>query len=189
MAYVGPWGCFIHIPKTGGLWVKTVLKALAVATNDGFTHGLPTSWNYDHIFTVVRDPVDYLRSVYAHRIRNGWRAYNKEVPWKNFCELLAPYESYDDFPGFIEGVTRDLPGIVGWFYGIYTPPPVEVFITGTTIYDHLRELGCRPDVHPPHNAAPVHPHKGTLPEMTDDLRQMIYEAEKETYEWYAFENN
>lgn len=186
MAYVSTtWGCFIHIPKTGGLWVKTCLKKLdAGANHDGFTHGLPSLWkSHAPYWAVIRDPVDYLRSVYAHRIRNGWRAHTKEVPWKNFCELLMPYESYDDFPGFVTGVTSELPGLVGWFFDIYTPPPVEVYITGSTIYDKLRELGARPDQHPPHNEAPPRG-KGSLPKMTDDLRRMIENAEEYTYEKY-----
>jgi hypothetical protein len=189
MAYVSEtWGCFIHIPKTGGLWVKTVLKELDKgAGHDGFTHGLPMHWfKHGRYWTVIREPVAYYRSLYAHRIRNDWRAYAKEVPWKNLCELLLPYESYDDFPGFVEGVTRDLPGLLGWFYDMYIPPPVEVFITGTTIYDHLRSLGARPDMYPPHNAAPAKG-RGSLPKMTYNLIEMITASEKDLYARYNFE--
>ena len=57
MAFVGKWGCFIHIPKTSGVWVKEVIKSETdPGTYSGITHGMPTDWQkHAPYWAVVRD--------------------------------------------------------------------------------------------------------------------------------------
>ena len=184
MSCVGKqWGSFIHIPKTGGFWVRQVLKTLdkeRTQFEDGVAHGLPEHWDrYAPYWTVVRDPADWLRSAYADRVSKSWERYQKDVPWKSFCLMIHPYRTVDDFPWFVEKVTTNLAGIVGWVFDSYTPPAVdEIYVTGGSIYDKLRFLGCEPELHVPRNLGV------NLPEMTGELRKKIVKAEKGTYERY-----
>ncbi len=178
MAYVSErWGSFIHIPKTGGFWVRQVLKTLDDGYEDKVAHGLPEDW-LAPCWAVVREPVGWLRSAWAHRVNEQWRPNTKEVPWRSFCLLIHPYRTSVDFPWFVERVTSELPGIVGWLFDCYTPPGVDVYVLGESLYEKLRGLGAEPDLHLPRNI-------GTnLPEMTGELREMIEKAEKRTYERY-----
>ena len=182
MAYIGDWGCFIHIPKTGGVWVKTVLKAKdgKPGRYDGITHGLPVKWfNYTNIFTCVRDPAEYLASVWAHLWRNGWDTYPRRVPWQTFVELIKDYQS-EDFDEFIENVTTHRVGIVNWFFTVYTPPPVVAIKTGDDTYKYLRELGYDPDSVEKRNTG------YNVPELKEWHIRKITESEKEAYAKWRF---
>jgi len=181
MAYIGKWGCFIHIPKTSGLWVKTVLKSDDdPGTHDGITHGLPINWNnYERIFAVVRDPADWLASVWAHLWRNGWDTYPRRVPWQSFVELIADYKS-ENFDEFIENVTTFRPGIVGWFFTVHTPPPVIAVRFGEDMYKYLTELGYDPLSVEPRNAG------DNVPTLTEVHHRLIRKSEKYAYDKWKF---
>ena len=177
------WGCYIHIPKTSGFWVRQVLKRIDVdAFEDGVAHGLPEHWGaFAPYWTVVRDPVYWLRSAYASRVEDAWAPQTKDVPWKSFCLLIHPYRTSVDFPWFVEQVTKNLPGIVGWLFDCYAPPGVEIYECGGNIYDKLRDLGAEPELFIPRNLGK------NLPEITGEIEKMIRRAEKGTYDRYNLE--
>lgn len=181
MAYIGKWGCFIHIPKTSGVWVKEVLKSEDdVGKYDGITHGLPTDWNkHGQYWTVVRDPAEYLASVWAHLWRNGWDTYPRRVPWQTFVELLRPYQT-EDFDEFIESVVTFRRGIVGWFFTVHTPPPVIPIRFGQDLYTFLKGMGYRPEEVPKRNMGI------NVPELAERHRRKIRESEKEAYAKWKF---
>ena len=182
MAYVGDWGCFIHIPKTGGVWVKTVLKEKGGKPGkyDGITHGMPVHWDrYDRIFACVRDPADYLASVWAHLWRNGWDSYPRRVPWQTLVELIRVYQT-EDFDEFVENITTFRRGIVHWFFTVHTPPPVTVLHTGEDTYKYLESIGYSPREVPKRNAGP------NVPVLTEAHRRKIRESEKEAYAKWGF---
>ena len=172
------WGSFIHIPRTSGFWVRQVLKTLdGSAFEDGVAHGLPEHWGqYAPYWTVVRDPVYWLRSAYASRVTDVWTPYTKNVPWRSFCLLVHPYRTSEDFPWFVDQVTTELPGLVGWLFDAYTPPSVEIYVYGGNTYDKLRSIGGEPELYVPRNLG------ANLPDMTGELIDKIERAEKGTYE-------
>lgn len=170
--------CYIDTPKTGTTWTKQTLSQLAHGEADGsLTHGLPPHFNYDIIFTTVRDPAEWLASVFAHRIRNRWEPYKSPVPWKDFCACLDICKD-TRFEPFIEKVCTLRPGIVTWFFGIYTPPGVKVVPLGRPLYKYLTALGCDPHILPPINVG----HK--VPEVTKRIRDMVAETEHLVYKYW-----
>lgn len=181
MAFVGKWGCFIHIPKTGGVWVKTVVKTGSdPGKYDGITHGLPTEWTkHDRVWAIVRDPADWLASTWAHLWRNGWDTYPRRVPWQTYCDLIQEYKT-EDFDEFIDKITTFRPGIVHWLFTVHTPPPVVAVRFGEDTYKYLESMGYTPHEIGPRNTG------HNVPELTVDLRRMIRESEAEAYAKWKF---
>lgn len=187
MPYYGEWGCFIHIPKTGGTFVRQVLNGIANPMRaPGKTHDLPKDWaNHAPYWTSVRDPADWLASVWAHRERQAWRKYPHNVPWAFMTNILADRFKYR-WPKFVERVTSPpFEGLVGWFFNVYTLPNVQTYRLGPDLYDKLRDIGGDPDYHGTNvNAG------DNVPEISHDQRILIYNAEENsrwnTYTRYGF---
>ena len=74
----------------------------------------------------------------------------------------------------------NLPGIVGWLYGCYTPPGVTAIRYGDDQMKFLKKLGCHPEREMPVNVS------GNKPDLTIMLRQKIFLAELTTYGRYGF---
>jgi len=187
MAWIAEFGSFIHIPKTSGNWVVRVLRQLGhinVKGPWGFTspsvHGYPDRWDYPVIFAVVRNPADWLRSAWWSRVDDKWKPYPESVPWSAFCSMVKPYET-DNFEEFAEDVMNNFPGIVGWMFDVYTPPPVQVVRMGEETTQFLRDLGCDPDLEPPANVSATHDM-----EIQPAIRRAIYEVEYSAYVKYGF---
>jgi hypothetical protein len=179
MAWKGPWGCYIHIPKTSGMWTKRVLATAGQGERDGMTHSLPLVWAHKRYFTIVRDPAEWLVSVFCNRRNSRWQDHPEKCPWADFCKVVMPYRT-KDFEEFIDSVTTKLPGLVGWLYGCYTPPKVEAIRYGKEQLAFLKKLKCHPD-----RVAPVNV-TGNKPDLTVRLREKVFEAELITYGRYGF---
>lgn len=177
MAWSNGHVCFIHIPKTSGQWVYRVLGKVERV---GPAHGLPTRWDYARIFTVVREPADWLRSAWANRQMERWTPYPRQVPWQGFCSMVNEFKSRD-FNQFARNLMHKRPGIIEWLFDNYTPPGVEVVRYGPDLYQYLRDLGCKPDGWKPHNVSSSHGF-----EMLSETRAIIYEAERSLYEKYGW---
>jgi hypothetical protein len=180
VAYMGNWGCFIYIPKTGGVWVKHVLKMTSPPGKpSGGTHGLPKRWNANPTWAIVRDPGDWLASAWAWRIKYDWQPYSNDCPWKDFCALTDQFRT-EDWDEWFWNIQKYRPGIVSWFFHVYTPPPVETYTLGKDAYKFLRSLGYNPDDVPPANVG-----EG-VPELTIAQRNDIRKTEKYSYERWRF---
>jgi len=172
--------CFIHMPKTSGTWVKRVLSEVEHGNRDGsLTHDLPHRWDYEMVFTVVREPAEWLASVWAHRIRENWQDYPQRIPWQYLLQVTDPYKA-NKFHLWIDNITTHLPGVVGWFYSFYTPPLVTVVRKEFDLYEFLRELGGDPWKHVPVNTG------FNTPEVTDEIREKVKVAEADTYKKYGY---
>lgn len=133
---------FLHVPKTGGTWVREVLNRIGVYTEDaGHQHD-----NYEQSkelrrrflrFTVLRNPWDWYASYWAHRCKEQWTPH-----WLLIDNACRSYS----FPSFLSMVVAYHPGFLTRLYDSYAPeldeslPPIEVFKTRTLTEDFTQYL-------------------------------------------------
>ena len=181
MASDGAWGCYIHIPKTSGLWTKRVLKQLGYGKRNGDTHQLPRIWAQNRYWTIVREPAEWLASLFANRTQDRWQEHPSECPFKYFTQAIKPYRTRD-FGEFVDSMTTHMPGIIGWMFDCYTPPKVQVYRKGEEQLEFLRSLGCDPDKQMKVNVSS----SKIRPVVTAEQRLKIYRAEVDTYHRYGY---
>jgi hypothetical protein len=185
MAYVFRNGtvCWIHIPKC---WGRSITEMLAQSEpsgyaklHDGHGHDLPERWDYDLIFTGVREPSFWLRSFWGHRMNGKWSKDVSDTPYTLLSKMVEPYNN-NDWDTFASDVTGALPGLIGWFFGIYTPPPVKVLRVEDEIFPFLESLGAIPG-----DVDPIGVNEG-LPPMKKETRDLIIMSEVPTYIRYKY---
>jgi hypothetical protein len=119
-----PHSCFLHVPKTGGSWVKQAIRAAGIPARehsiDGNTHlgiaDCPEPGKFR--FAFVRNPLGLYRSYWQFKMTVGWDAAN----------MLDQRCRADDFVGFVMAVVRDFPGIYARSLRDYVGPahaPIE----------------------------------------------------------------
>ena len=134
---------FLHLPKTGGLWIADAVKAAGVSTHRPDPRGDQPYSSHGHAdlravelgehfsFACVRHPLDWWRSYWGHRMRTGWRADNG----------LDTAAASEDFNEFIVRALAYRPGYVGdlveEFVGSPTP---KVDFVGR--FEHLVDDVC-----------------------------------------------
>lgn len=136
---------FLHNPRTGGGTVHAVLKKLGYITGAiGNKHDcpgvVPMDMEVPH-YVFVRDPYEWIRSVFAIQAAWGWPTYPKENRpgrwWHPFREINNPPENArQHFGMFLAWMASEHPG---WCSRIFTKfadwPNSVVFHTETLIYD------------------------------------------------------
>lgn len=110
---------FLHIPKTGGMWVSNILRRISQVSIIGHEHNhFPQLLQmYDeewykrrYIFTMVRHPITWYQSRWAFRVKYGWKAGH---PLDFNCAT-------NDFHSFVESVLKYKPsGWLTWLYEQY----------------------------------------------------------------------
>jgi len=81
-------------------------------------------------------------------------------------------------------MAEDVPGVVGWFYGMHMAPGVKAYKLGPELYQKLRDIGGDPDS----VGTQVNMNReGNKPEITDEQRIMVYNAERACYDRYGFD--
>lgn len=120
---------FIHIPKTGGTWATHAMIEARIPLREPEVENphddyaakghaqlgdLPDADVFT--FAFVRHPLDWWRSFWGHRMREGWIYPEHEI------DSRAASEDFDDF---IDQVVRNLPGWLGEFYERYVGPPAQ----------------------------------------------------------------
>src|SRR5581483_7298429 len=114
---------FLHLPKTGGTWVRGALEAGGVPCQRLSTRfgggrlghaALEDTIAYADMFTLafVRHPLDCYRSMWATATRAGW---------PNPAKLFAVRS--DDFVQFMNGVLEHHPGWLSEQFPRFTGPP------------------------------------------------------------------
>ncbi|MGA0805740.1 MAG: hypothetical protein ACO3PV_04395 [Pseudohongiellaceae bacterium] len=114
-----PRSCFLHVPKTGGSWVKQAILAAGIPAREhsrnGDTHlGLadcPDDCSFR--FAFVRNPLGLYRSYWQFKQTVGWDPEN-ELDRK--CRA-------DDFTRFVTKVLLAFPGVYARSLRDYVGPP------------------------------------------------------------------
>ena len=117
---------FVHTPKTGGTWVRAVLREMGLDRGEvGRDHATPAELAdkpaYLHravVFTFVRHPLSWYQSYWAYRMKNGWhRASPGEVAAPIRTVSLDATCRDDDFERFVRNCLRRYPK--GWVTHLY----------------------------------------------------------------------
>jgi hypothetical protein len=110
---------FVHIPKTGGMWVAAALVAAGVPVNELSTdtnfHPYLRQLDREGLFTFafVREPLSYYGSV--------WNFFQgKEIEWEPVRRWI-----HEPFPIFVDQLAQHAPGWLKRFYEQYVGPPEE----------------------------------------------------------------
>jgi hypothetical protein len=116
---------FIHVPKTGGMWVTEALQEAGVEVQEEFgrtaEHPLLSELERRGRFTFafVREPLSWYGSIW--RFRNYFHLHkapgNDQLPYDRFIGL--------DFPDFIDNVAEHLPGFLSNHYERFVGPREE----------------------------------------------------------------
>lgn len=178
MAYIFEKGCFLHLPKGAGRYTKDVLENTWDVSLDGHRHDLPSEWDHPLMFTVLREPTEWLRSFWGHRNSGRWSKDVGNTFYTTLSHMVQPYANAD-FNKFAWDITANLPGLIGWFYGLYTPPPVTV-VKLENLDTFLKELGADPDAVEPVGV------REDLPEITQVTKNLVICAEVATYIRYKW---
>lgn len=189
---------FLHVPKTGGTWIREILKKVGnLELQDVGEQHLNWRWSreiaprYDR-FTIVRNPWEWYASYWAHRCRERWEPY-----WLTIDKDCWSYS----FPNFINMVRAYHPGFLGRLYRDYFPPEDEVhegfeyFRTRTLteqFIDYLERmhLPFNPDalraVPPCNSIAHLHRVRKAV-KYTAELTKVVGRSEEELIEQFGFE--
>jgi len=111
--------CFLHVPKTGGTWVKAAISAARIPfeefTVDGDVHAdlryCPRPERFK--FAFVRHPVEFYRSYWQYKMGMGWDPQN---PLDVDCAAA-------DFHAFVRNVVVRYPGMCTQLFEDYVGPP------------------------------------------------------------------
>jgi hypothetical protein len=91
---IGTNSVFIHVPKTGGVWVEKAMKAAGIKTSRfGHEHGV-----YDRMIEEEMTFNGWIPSRIARRIHRGMRrmGFEKQPP-RRFCFVRNPLTWYESF--------------------------------------------------------------------------------------------
>lgn len=145
-----PHSVFVHIPRTGGLWLAEVVKRLEIKhqqfkgdVDSHFTYKeLPEYWRQFPAFSFVRHPYSWLKSRWSHCIEHNLvpDRRNYGVHWL-FDECVR-----DTFEETVKTILKERPGIVGQTYSTMLDgiPIYRVYQTENlplSAYQALRTLG------------------------------------------------
>lgn len=146
MALKGAWGTFVHIPKCGGFGFRRYLREnIGSGYEDPPYHGLPET--IERGFTLVRHPVDWLRSFWTYRTQHKWeirRRGDKTINHVNNWPAifgLTQWAAGLSWPSFVDGLYDNGWDIVSTVYGIYRHPQVKVYRL-EHVDELIADLGC-----------------------------------------------
>lgn len=123
MAVRLPKSVFVHIPKTGGTWVRRVLRTTGLYEGDvardhatpAELAAFPVATARPIFFCFVRHPLTWYQSYWAYRMKNGWHRPSpseNELPLPIRTILLDANCRADDFETFVRNCLARYPA--GW---------------------------------------------------------------------------
>lgn len=179
MPFYLPKSTFFHVPKTGGTWVEVALSHAKIPVTKlpgdrhaiGAIHGTP--------FTFVRDPADWLESLFHHRKMNNWNWQDREL--ENLCKD-------NNLSRFVEKVCEH-PGIITRYYELFIGG-IDNLMVGRTAYlkdnliSILQEIGEEFDEKEIRYLKPINEAHGKRENMSDKLRARVEDSQKDFIEKY-----
>jgi hypothetical protein len=118
---------FLHVPKTGGTWVKAAAANAGLRFEehlvDGDIHGDLSYCPFPDrfIFAFVREPLSLYKAYWRFKLKQGW---DERSPFDKDCK--AP-----TFAAFVENVLRREPAwCTRMFEGYVGPPEREIDFVG-----------------------------------------------------------
>jgi len=182
---------FLHVPKTGGTWVKAAVANAGLDFEecivDGDPHGDLSYCPFPDrfIFAFVREPLSLYRSYWRFKMTTVWDARN---PFD--VECAAP-----TFEGFVDNVLRLEPAWCSRTFEDYVGPPTgEINFVGrfeALVHDLIRALrlvGATFDERviratPPMNVSSVNP---DLAQWSDDLAERVRRSEHSSIRRFGY---
>ena len=184
---------FLHIPKTGGSWVWSVIDKLGISTRyEGRQHdNLEDSEQYRNglsVFAVVRNPVSWFRSYWVHRIRESWTG-GGIVKQDDLDDCRC-----HDINGFVRLATDRHPGFLTEFYNRYIDDSVCVLKTESlreNLENHRIEIGERFDTSilhssPRENCGASLDHYKNRTQLTQRSIRKIQHTEREAFTRFRY---
>lgn len=142
MAILLPRSLFLHVPKTGGTWVREVLdvsglmRGETICMNNGepfrrsganhcFFQTVPESLLHNRFtFAFVRHPLTWYQSYWAYRM---------ETEWSNSADQVRSY----NFNEYIRMRVKYLPGFLSRYYRKYCEREDGIRLSFIGQYEHL----------------------------------------------------
>lgn len=151
---------YLHIPKTGGNWVRSVLRNSNVDLNKtnkfnkhanyDFLAGLSSkslmssSFNEDiKFFCVIRHPLLWYQSWYKYQNDNGWKFWGeKGILQKEKWHCLSPLNMSrpKSFNDFMRIVNQTSPGFLTYLYHSFILPSGARILKNENLRDDLLHL-------------------------------------------------
>lgn len=149
---------FLHIPKTGGNWLRSIIKQssikeiktnkiskhatfdLLVGTNRTKFLNLELKKKIRY-FCVVRHPLLWYQSWFSYQHDKGWRNWGEEGnfnDWHCLSALNMPKE--DDFNQFMIRINQNSPGFLTFLYHSYVLNSGARFLRNENLRDELLSI-------------------------------------------------
>jgi hypothetical protein len=115
---------FLHVPKTGGTWVKAAVTNAGLEFEEYFVEGDAHGdlsycpFRDRFIFAFVREPLSLYRSYWRYKMGQSGMTTNWDAQNPFDVEYAAP-----TFEGFVENVLRLEPGWCSRMFEDYVGPP------------------------------------------------------------------
>jgi len=87
---------YLHMPKTGGIWVKEVLTPIIISDTG---HSIPYKFSNDKIFTIVRNPWAWHVSWYNYLLHGS-----EKWPALTDNPVFKPFNRIPEFKEFVEAM-------------------------------------------------------------------------------------
>jgi hypothetical protein len=186
MSVVLPKSRFLHLPKTGGVWVewtirKCVKNIVVINNPELHTHIETTPHPERFTFSFVRHPITWYQSYWAYKMGVGW------------TNAFDSHCGTNDFAQFVRNAVEKHPGHYAWVCRLFLGPPgEEIDFIGRTenLSDDLRTVltqagdafnsraGGRNNVSKPEWKAKA--------VVTDEVRDLIAASESEVFERFDY---
>lgn len=191
-----PNSCFVHIPRTGGLWLGKVLHELKikhqVLRGDIDSHfqlsEMPGNWRKLHSFSFVRHPLDWVKSRWSHAIEiNAYEDHRHYGVHRLFDICVSP-----TLEQTIRKILVNRPGLVGYTYKRMTEGVKTLIATerlSSELYPFLQEVEGKniptnslqiiKSIEPINGTSKLNKYDGSVSNLSKELTEMFTESEHE----------
>ena len=190
---------FLHIPKTGGLFVEAALKAAGIRMDpwprvrDRMSARHAPVWahlrDYDFVFAFVRHPLAWFESWWRFQQAKNWQQWEPGYWHPQRC--LEPFARLP-FPEYVEQILKHQPGYVTRLYEWMMGPPdaglVQFVGHQESLVDDLchvlRKLGYKVNEERIRSCPPTNVGRSSVSSWSDSVRQGVLAAEAALIEQY-----